>query len=478
MDEFGGEIVHDSQSSVLNKVGNVLKSAGLGALKFVDWASHLGQPQVAKDLVQAIATDTKSAPQNPEQAGRKPGFLESMGQVMPGQGIPTMPPGLDIRPAASTAVDMATSPSTYLSLGLSGVSKIPWMASMLSKAGKAPEMAAAALGSKLTHIPGEALSEASTAAGRAGMATAAQGAGGAGSKLADALANFEKTMPERAIVDKALKAAGPIEMQSAIDALETAKSGIPTKSGITSQSGDLVISKIEDMIGRLKKGGPKLDAEEYRKVRQLLDEDIDWNQTWAKPYSEALAKARTAMKNEMISATPPEYADAMKSWHDKIDLADEMKSLMGKEEGARQDIRAGSFLNQTAKEAKGGPRRALLERFDQAAGSKFLDEGELRKLALEFGPEGAPSWMPQQHPVTMMGEAAAAAGLGHFSGHPALAALAPFAVAGSSPALAARAINASRLPPYLLRLAAENSPALSAAGAASAHLPPYLQRPQ
>ncbi len=473
-------------SRVLATVGGLAKSAGLGALKGIDWLSHLGQPQAAKDLVQAIANDPRNAPQNPEQVGKKPSFLEAMGSVMPGQGMPTLPAGADVRPAAAAAVDMATSPSTYVAPALGYLSKIPAVAAALARAGKLPEMAATGIGEKLTHIPGEALSEASTASGRAGLATAAQGAGPAGAKLADAVSDFTKDMPEKAIVNKALQGANKVSIQPAIDALKKAKADIPTASGIQGPEGDAAIKKIDDMVARLKvnKAGPaapgqafkqNFDADEYRQIRQIIDEGVNWNEPGAKLYSEAAMKARTAMKDALIKAAPPEYADAMKSWHDKLDLVSELKSLIGKEEGARQDIRAGSFLKQTAKEPEGGPRRALLAQFDAASGGKHLEESDLRKLAEEFGPEGKPSWMPRVSPFQGIGEAGAGAALATY-GHPILGPIAAATgIAGSSPAVAARAIQASRIPPYLLRAMAQHSPELSAVGAAS-RIPPYLQQ--
>jgi hypothetical protein len=372
-------------------------------------------------------------------------------------------------------------PSTWAG----GVGEIPAVknavtaASDMARAGSVKS--AAAIGEKLTNgIPAQALEVASTGPGRASLAASAANAGPAGSNLADAVANFTKKMPEEAIVNQALAKTGKIDIQPAIDAFEKAKLDIPTKSGITGPQGDAALKAINDMISRLKtsKSGQALggtfDADEYRQIRQIIDEGIDFDQPGYKAYSDAAMKARTAMKDALIKAAPPEYADAMKSWHDKLNLVDEIKSRIGQEEGVGQDIRAGSFLNQVANEAEGGPRRKLLQQFDEAGGHQFLKDSDTRKLALKFGEKGVPSWMPKITPVQGMSEAAGAAGLGYF-GHPVLSGiLGSAAVAGSMPAVAARAINAARLPPWLLAQAAKYGPAASAAAPSSSY-PPSLQ---
>lgn len=472
VDEFGSPIIQAAKAtpdpSMVQQLGNALKSGGKMALSAMDYISHIGQPQWAKDLVQSIATDPKNAPQNPQQVAQKPSFLEAMGSVMPGQGMPTPPAGMDMRPLAATGVDQATSPSTYLSAGLSGLSKIPALARLAQAAGTVPGSAATAIGSKLTHIPGEALAEASTAAGRAGLKAAAEGAGPAGSKLADDLSAFSKNMPEKQIVDQALKQSGKVNIQTAINALEKAKADIPTSSGIIGPEGNAAIKKIDDMIARLKvnKTGPaapgqafkqNFNADEYRQIRQIIDEGVNWNEPGAKIYSDAAMKARTAMKNALIQAAPPEYANAMKSWHDKLDLASEMKSLIGKEEGARQDIRAGSFLKQTANEPANGPRRQLLDQFDKASGGTHLADSDLRKLAAEFGPTGKPSFMPRVSPFQGIGEAGAGAALATY-GHPILGPIAATTgIAGSAPGVAVRAIQAANTIPAITSALGKNA---------------------
>ncbi len=636
------EVPADTSSSILKKTGEVLKKGGLAALHALDWVSHIGQPQAAKDLVQRIQSSPADAPQNPQQAAQVPSWAEAMGSVMPGQAMPTLPPGADYRPAVAATVDAATSPMTYATLGISAASKVPVLAAAMRAAGRAPEAGATALASKLTRIPGEALSAASTPTGRAGLAAAAQGAGGRGARLADALVNFEKNMPEAAVVEDAIAKMPKVSLENTIDVLRASK--VPEREGVRLLPHEIAANKkidtyIESLLGdnpsaaqvaaadlaggatqagksaaeksaragalrsaaenegAYAKSGSKTasdqigtaerlaskqqgergfyswenpetvanakvaaeraqesaitadaraaagsiakeDAEaaqhvadlaakrhaiadaayqlsqgksleevgaslikshglkgealkdalaaarerssvkvapvnhdispqSFRAIRKGLDVNIDFSDESAGIVNKALKSARLQMKNDLLaSASSQEYADAMKAWSDKLDLAQEVKSLIGKEEGARQDIRASSMLKTAAKEAKGGPRRALLERFDKAAGQKFLEEADIEKQALEFGPEGRPSWMPNVSPLTGLGELAAGAGFGHYSGHPLLAALASAgAVAGSSPAIAARGlIPASRIPPYLLRAASRISPEAVAAG--------------
>lgn len=267
---------------------------------------------------------------------------------------------------------------------------------------KAFEHGAAVVGSAATGKTVKALKTASTKEGGKAIIEAGKDAGSAGIKFADRLASFEKNLPERGQVEAALKVAKPLDIRPVIDVLEKAKSEIPTKSGFTTGARDAAISKIDGLIERLKvnKGGKakpgqafktKFDAEEYRQIRQILDEDIDFSEPWAKPFGDALYQARTEMKNALIDASPKEYAKAMESWHKKLDVIGEIKKKIGKAQGVTQEERAGGVLRKAAGEepgSEGSPLRNLVSEFDQAAGTENLSQADLAEMADEFTKRG------------------------------------------------------------------------------------------
>lgn len=463
----------------LQKAGGMAKSV-LGAIgRFANRASQI--EQIPSQLLGKATGTGDYLLQKPVQAiqgiidRESPGSQDNLeggfGAVMPKEAQKAVVAG---------AGQMASDPLSYAG----AVSKIPMLADALSHGAEAVPSVTASIGEKLTHVPAEALTEASTASGRAELQQAAQGIGKSGSDLADAVSSFSKNTPQKQIVDQALEKTPAINLQPAIDALQTAKDNIPTSSGIKMGADQAAMDKIQETIDNLKvnKSGSaqpgqafkqNFDADEYRQIRGKLDDLVDWNQPWAKPVSEAVLQARTAMKNSLLAAAPPEYADAMKDWHDQIDLTDELKDFIGKSEGARQDVRAGSFLKQAAAEPDGGPRQALLAKFDAANGTDFL--GQAKKAAMATGTgfkNGVPQLMPNISPMTGLSEAGAGAGFGAMAHHPVFGSLiGAGAVAGSSPAVAARAVALSKLPPAIAAFLVHSSPAISGASA----LPPQLQ---
>lgn len=285
---------------------------------------------------------------------------------------------------------------------------------ILKAFGRGGQKAGIAMGAKSTGASRKAVEEASTKSGRIGQEFAHASRGTHGERFADDLDNLEMNLPEKAEIDLALKSTPKVSLQPVIEALEGAKNKIPVE-GIVSEAGEKAIAKIDDMISRLKvtKAGTRAEqgqafrnnfsGESYRRIRQILDEGIDWREPWANLYSSALKDARGAAKNELIKSAPPSYAPAMKKWHEKIELGEEMKAMIGKEDGARQDIRAGAFLNQAAKSAPGSPQRKLLKKFEEYTGTKHTDEAEKAMRAREFGPEGKPEFTPGLD-LTKMGE--------------------------------------------------------------------------
>ncbi len=138
-----------------------------------------------------------------------------------------------------------------------------------------------------------------------------------------------------------------------------------------------------------------MSARDYKRLREALDRDIDFDTPEGQALDNALKGPRALMKDELTKAVPGEYADLMKTWAEKLSVKDEIKDLIGKHEGARQDIRATNFLKAAIKEGPGGPRYELLKKFEKSAGGNFADEAKNAALGFEFGPDGIPPWFPK-----------------------------------------------------------------------------------
>lgn len=263
--------------------------------------------------------------------------------------------------------------------------------------------------------------------------------------------------------------------------LEEVSRSLVDRHGLSGTDLQDVIKRGRDVVAKnsfTPEFNPYMDPNDFRKLRQLLDKDIDWSLPENQGLKVALKGPRGQMKEALIASAPEAergaYTQAMGAMKNRLGLREEIAKMIGKSDDVRRDVRSTNFLKAAAKEPAGGPRRALLERFAKASGKNFLSEADLRKLALEFGDQGRPSWTPQLSPLQLT-EAAAAAGLGHYTGHPVLGAmLGAGAVAGSSPALATRTlIPAARIPPYLLRAVTQGAPTLTRSYES---IPPYLLR--
>ncbi len=140
----------------------------------------------------------------------------------------------------------------------------------------------------------------------------------------------------------------------------------------------------------------EMPARDYKRLREALDRDIDFDTPEGQALDRALKGPRSVMKDQLIAHVPGDYLGTMQKWADKLSVRDELKDLIGKHEGARQDIRATNFLKAAAKEGPGGPRYELLKRFEkEAGGGGFADEAHNANLGFEFSPEGVPPLLPK-----------------------------------------------------------------------------------
>lgn len=169
----------------------------------------------------------------------------------------------------------------------------------------------------------------------------------------------------------------------------------------------------------------EVTAPEYRNLRRKLDVNIDFNSEDGKIVNSALKSGRGTMKDKLIAVAEasgnPEYAAQMRSWSDKLDKLERIKSLLGKT-GAVRDRRIESFIsNLFGKNSK--HKQQLMQDLDQIFGSNMTGEAKDAFLAAQLGEEGKATLLPRQ----VTGRAA----LGYVVGN---AAAVPF----MSPAIASR----------------------------------------
>lgn len=260
-------------------------------------------------------------------------------------------------------------------------------------------------------------------------------------------------------------------------------------------------NKIQGQIEALKEShaaNPPLDPNISALDALALQRHLGTKANYLDPNAGALNNARkagydylkTGMEDLATKNNNPQFITDKASMADRFELNEELQDMIGKEEGSRQDIKAANFLKGIWNKGPNGSfddaaltKQNLLARLDAKQGTNWLGQSKQMALSREFGPQGKPQWLPKNIP-TAIGEMAAggggAAAMAHYglplAGELTGAATAA-ALAGSSPALAVRAINASRLPPWLIQKTLQNSPVLSAAGAASQDsLPPWMSK--
>jgi len=166
--------------------------------------------------------------------------------------------------------------------------------------------------------------------------------------------------------------------------------------GLSGDALQTVLERGADKVGKNSfHANYNMPAKDYKQLREWVDKEIDWNSDIGRGIAQALKGPRLHMKERLIEAAGPEYRDIMEKWSEKLDLRDEMQDFLGKQSGTQQNLKAGSFIEQAAKEGNLGPRRELLKKFDKAGGTNFLNEADNLNLAQEFGKDGAPTWLPK-----------------------------------------------------------------------------------
>lgn len=303
------------------------------------------------------------------------------------------------------------------------------------------------LAQELSGVSEEALRLASTKAGRRELRNASGRQAEIGSKLTDAFDDFHNYLPEKEVIESALKNMPEVDISGAIKVLQDAKIKPASNGAMLKHEREAnaeIDQLIQDLTGRTRGKFPttKLPAAEAYDIRKRLDYDTDFNLPYAKLVNTARLKARTQLKNDLLSAAGksgnPEYAKAMKDFSDKLKLKEKILTRLGKTSNVREGRSEAFVANLFGKNSAN--KQDLLKDLDKVFGTDLLKQSKMTFLANELGDEGKAALLPRQ----TTGRAtlsAAGGGLAGLMASPAVgAAVGGTLAAHASPAVASRAI--------------------------------------
>ncbi len=273
-----------------------------------------------------------------------------------------------------------------------------------------------------------------------------------GQKLAHAIDNAYDYMPEKQVVDDALKNMPEVDISKTISILDQKAKALENPSiGKPLEPEAKAAKEIRKVIASIRgSNSTKFQktlhpASEVRNLRKRLDLQLDdaMGADVKDVVDKALIAGRTQLKNDLIDAAKAsgndQYVQAMKTWSDKLQKVDEIKGILGGNKVTRNQ-RAESFVSNLFGKNK-TERQKLVKQLGDIFGEDFLSEAKNAKLASEFGDEGVPSWMPNKLNAGM--GAVPGASLALYSHNPAYLPLAAAGATASSPRAAAGILEAS-----------------------------------
>ena len=269
--------------------------------------------------------------------------------------------------------------------------------------------------------------------------------------------NVGETITEKKVVDEALKKTPELSILPAIQELQAAKKALIEGKKNLGPYREAINEKIDDAINDLKDRAPgskqnkffkqKYSATAFKQMREDLDKraifDMEVSGDVKKYVNDAIVRARTKMKDQLINASPAEYKTAMQEWSRKLQLKDDLSDI----------IRSNDFENDVAlrnRISRSTEAQKAIKDLGDLYGEDLLGKIELSKMAEELGPGRTPTILPRQSTgrSTLGGEigrtvgpAAATLGTGALLG-PAAAAV-PLAL--SSPKVASKVLSLADL---------------------------------
>lgn len=341
------------------------------------------------------------------------------------------------KPIREIAVRTATDPLSY-------AAAVPKALGAVGAAGKALNKGSGKLAQELSGVSEEALRLGATKAGRQQLRQASGRQAEIGNKLTDAISDYHQYLPEKDIVENALKQMPPVDITKTIEALERTK--IKPRGGVSLLPHQArANAEIDAIISGVRGKGnvTHIPAEDAYHLRRDFDYNLDFDKPETKLVDRALKEARTQLKNDLLrsagSSGKMEYAHAMKDWARKLNLLDKINSRLGLTKNTREARSEAFVKNLFGKNS--AHKQELLKDLDEVFGTDLLKQSRMTFLADEIGEGGKAAILPRQTTgrATMSAAGATVAGaLG--LGSPGTALLAGTLAAHSSPFVASRGI--------------------------------------
>ena len=322
-------------------------------------------------------------------------------------------------PLLSDLVGLGSNLAASAGLTLGGLQAArPVVGTGLSAAGKGLETLDKVAGKIAQETSGaseQALREAGSKQGRAALQAASGKEYDIGQKLVDMVDNADDYMPEKQVVNDALKKMPPIKTDNVKAALESAKVPNPITDGAKNANNkiDDIIQSIDNLGGKSgdydydmasgtvtpKTVSTEIPATQFRSIRRQLDNEKSaaFDKDYKDYIEQAVLRARTVMKDDLIGAAEEsgnlQYVDAMKSWSDKIEKVDRLKDYLGKNATTRAN-RAESFIQNLYGKNKTEAQRVLGD-VQEIFGTNTLGEAKMAQLANQIGEGGKAAWLPR-----------------------------------------------------------------------------------
>lgn len=260
-----------------------------------------------------------------------------------------------------------------------------------------------------------------------------------GEELTDILDNVDQYIPERGVVENALQRMPPIRMDRIFEKMDEVKIVEGSPSAIAANARVDNLKKIySDMVTETKPvevrgvpaaegggtavaaskagevGAPAgkigqaqvtsqepMSAAKFRELRKQLDYEIksSFNKDpgEATIFEKQAKEIRTAMKDELIrsaeSSGNKAYVTAMRTWSDKLDKIESLKSVLGGNDLSRR-ARSETFINNINNKGRKQARKWLQD-FSDVVGKDFVERAQLAKWADQFGDGGTGAWLPR-----------------------------------------------------------------------------------
>jgi hypothetical protein len=234
-----------------------------------------------------------------------------------------------------------------------------------------------------------------------------------GEKIVDMVDNIDDYMPERKVVNDAIKKMPEINVDNVIKTLENSIE--PDAVGVGAKTAN---KRIKMMIDDIKKSSTKqsavtdaytgkliseeqltVPAKKMLDIRRQIDNEAKaaFGTDRMDYIQKAQVNARSTIKNDLVEAAKKsgndDYVTAMETWSDKIEKTEKLKRYLGKD-AATREARAQSFVTNFFKGSKEAQQRVLKD-FQEIYGTDVISEIKMAQLAEQIGNEGSGSWLPR-----------------------------------------------------------------------------------